>query len=182
MWTLTANNSKRTGKRKLGKILSPSHFSICFFLSHCPFFLLSFSRPVFFLFLFLFYLFTLSLSSLLNHTVGTPKFMLKTSPPWLHRRGTAPRTGNGMPNVSAQLTFITGEVLSEAGRSQRKGFFHPTDRICLPMLRPIYTQSCGKETPCGKSSSHTRVGPQALPDRLHGLPRGCERPGDVFSC
>ena len=43
-----------------------------------------------------------------------------------------------------------------------------TDQMCLPMLRPIYTQSCGKETPCGKSPSHTRVGSQALLDRLHG--------------
>ena len=29
--------------------------------------------------------------------VGTPRPMLKTSPPWLHRHGTPPRTGNGMP-------------------------------------------------------------------------------------
>ena len=68
-----------------------------------------------------------------NHTVGTPRSMLKPSPPWLHRHGTPPRTGNGMLNVSAQplqpqkLLFITGEVLSEAGRSQRKGFLHPTN-------------------------------------------------------
>ena len=34
------------------------------------------------------------------------------------------------------------------------------------MLRPMYTQSCGKETPCGKSPSHSRVGSQALLDRL----------------
>ena len=47
-----------------------------------------------------------------------------------------------------------------------EGVLHPTDRMCLPMLRPIYTQSCGKETPCGKSPSHTRVGPQALLDRV----------------
>ena len=38
--------------------------------------------------------------------------------------------------------------------------------MCLPMLRPIFTQSCGKETPCGKSPSHTRVGLQALLDRV----------------
>ena len=37
------------------------------------------------------------------------------------------------------------------------------------MLRLIYTQSCGKETPCGKSLSRTRVEPQALPDRFYGL-------------
>ena len=43
-------------------------------------------------------------------------------------------------------------------RPQQKGFPHPTDRMCLPMLRPLYTQSGGKETPCGKSPSHTRVG------------------------
>ena len=36
----------------------------------------------------------------------------------------------------------------------------------LPRLRPIYTQSCFKETPSGKSPSHTRVGPQALLDRV----------------
>ena len=94
----------------------------------------------------------------------------------LHHGSTAmarhPGRANGMPNVTAQLfqpqkqLFITGEVLSEAGRSQRKGVLHPTDRMCLPMLRPIYTQSCGKETPCGKSPSHTRVGPQALLDRV----------------
>ena len=93
-----------------------------------------------------------------------------------------PERAMACQTLSAQLVqpqkqlFITGEVLSEAGRSQRKGFFHPTDRMCLLMLRPIYTQSCGKETPCGKSPSHTRVGPQALLDRLHGLLRGCERP------
>ena len=107
-----------------------------------------------------------------NHTVDTSRSMLKTSPPWGHRHGTPPRTGNGMPNVIAQLLqpqkqlFITGEVLSEAGCSQRKGFFQPTDRMCLPMLRPRFTQSCGKETPCGKSPSHTRVGLQALLDRV----------------
>ena len=103
-----------------------------------------------------------------------------------------------MPNVSAEplqlqkQRFITGEVLSEAGRSQRKGFsfnrpsvlvhvapyehksegvLHSTDRVCLSMLRPMNTQSCGKETPCGKSPSHTRVGSQALLDRLYGFPR-----------
>ena len=54
--------------------------------------------------------------------------MLKPSSPWLHRHGTPPRSGNGMPNLTAQLfqpqkqLFITGEVLSEAGRSQWKGF------------------------------------------------------------
>ena len=63
-----------------------------------------------------------------NHTVGTHKSMFKPSPPWLHCHGTPPRTGNDMPNVSAEplqlqkQRFITGEVLSEAGRSQRKGF------------------------------------------------------------
>ena len=82
-----------------------------------------------------------------NHTVGRPRSMLKTCPPWLHRHGTPPWTGNGIPNVSAELLqpqkqlFITGEVLSEAGRSQRKGFLHPADRMCSPMLRPMYTQS-----------------------------------------
>ena len=47
-----------------------------------------------------------------------------------------------------------------------EGFPHPTDRMCLFMLRPIFTQSCGKEPPCGKSPSHTRVGSQALLDRV----------------
>ena len=31
-----------------------------------------------------------------NPTVGTPRSMLKSSPPRLHRHGTPPRTGNGM--------------------------------------------------------------------------------------
>ena len=48
--------------------------------------------------------------------------------------------------LSAQLfqlqkqLFITGEVLSEAGRSQRKGFLHPTDRMCLRCC-VLYTHS-----------------------------------------
>ena len=102
----------------------------------------------------------------------------KAPPPW-H----APRTGNGMPidppsssDLKSSSLLLEMYLLSEAGRSQRNVFLHPTDRMCLPMLRPIYTQSCGKETPCGKSPSHTRVGSQALLDRLHGFPRGCKRP------
>ena len=67
---------------------------------------------------------------------------------------------------TSEAAVYTGEVLSEAGCSQRKGFLHPTDRMCLPMLHPIFTQSCGEETPCGKSPSHTRVGLQALLDRV----------------
>ena len=97
-----------------------------------------------------------------NHTVGTSRFMLTTSPPWGH---TPPRTGNGMPNAAPSSSNLR-EVLSEAGCLQRKGFLHPTDRMCLPMLHPIFTQSCGKETLCGESPSHTRVGLQALLDRV----------------
>ena len=116
-----------------------------------------------------------------KHTAGTSRSMLKTSPPWGHRHDTPPRTGNGMPNVIAQLLqpqkqlFITGEVLSEAGCSQRKGFLHPTDRMCLPMLRPIFTQSCGKETPCGKCPSHTSLGYRRCLI-VSRSSRGCERP------
>ena len=107
-----------------------------------------------------------------NHTVGTSRSMLQTSPPWGHRHGTPPRTGNGMPKCSAQLLqlqkpmFILERYFPKLVVSQRKGFLHPTDRMCLPMLHPIFTQSCGKETPCGKSPSHTRVGLQALLDRV----------------
>ena len=36
---------------------------------------------------------------------------------------------------------------------------HSTDRMCLSMLRPMHTQSCGRETPCGKSPC--RPGPQS---------------------
>ena len=110
-----------------------------------------------------------------NHTVDTHRSMLKTSPPWLHRHGTPPRTGNGMPNVPVELLqpqkqlFITGEVLSEAGRSQRKGF-HSTDRFAHAASY-IHTVVRQRDPP-----SHTRVGLQALLDRLPGFPRGCERP------
>ena len=46
---------------------------------------------------------------------------------------------------------ITGEVLSEAGRSQQKGFLHPTDRMCLFMLRPVYTHSRAAKRPLAAS-------------------------------
>ena len=101
-----------------------------------------------------------------NHTVGTHRSMLKPSPPWLHCYGTPPRTGNDMPNVSAELSnFKSNALLLERyfpklavynGRGS-----HSTDRMCLSMLHPMNTQSCGRETPCGKSPCHTRVGPQS---------------------
>ena len=71
-----------------------------------------------------------------------------------------------MPNVSAELSnFKSNALLLERyfpklavynGRGS-----HSTDRMCLSMLRPMNTQSCGRETPCGKSPCHTRVGPQS---------------------
>ena len=75
-------------------------------------------------------------------------------PPW-H----AFRTGNGMPNVPVEIfnlkqVFITGKVLSEAGRPQQKVFHHPTDTVVR------------QRDLCGKSSCHTRVGSQALFDRF----------------
>ena len=144
-----------------------------------------------------------------NYTVGTPRSMLKPSSPWLHRHGTPPQTGNGMPNSNLKSSSLLLErYILKLAVHNRKGFsfnrpnvklhaliyvatkriataestvesltFHTyTSSAGLPMMRPIYTQSCGKETPCGKSPSPTRVGLQALLDRLHGLPRGCERP------
>ena len=70
-------------------------------------------------------------------------------------------------------------TLCNFGGLLRKAFLHPTDRMCLLMLRPIYTQSCGKETPCGKSPSHTRIGSQALLDRL--VFRGAANDPEMFS-
>ena len=71
------------------------------------------------------------------------------------------------------------DTLCNFGGLLRKAFLHPTDRMCLLKLRPIYTQSCGKETPCGKSPSDTRIGSQALLDRL--VFRGAAHDPEMFS-
>ena len=76
----------------------------------------------------------------------------------------AKRNRPALPTSKAALYFWRSTFRSWPFTTE--GVLHPTDRMCLPMLRPIYTQSCGKETPCGKSPSHTRVGPQALLDRV----------------
>ena len=91
-----------------------------------------------------------------NDTVGRPRSMLKPSSPWLHRHGTPPRSGNGMPNVTAQLyqpqkqLFITGEVLSEAGRSQRKGFSIQQTECACPCC-VLYTLSRAAKRPLAAS-------------------------------
>ena len=76
----------------------------------------------------------------------------------------AKRNRPALPTSKAALYYWRSTFRSWPFTTE--GVLHPTDRMCLPMLRPIYTQSCGKETPCGKSPSHTRVGPQALLDRV----------------
>ena len=82
--------------------------------------------------------------------------MLKPSSPWLHRHDTPPRSGNGMPNVTAQLfqpqkqLFITGEVLSEAGRSQRKGFSIQQTECACPCC-VLYTLSRAAKRPLAAS-------------------------------
>ena len=71
------------------------------------------------------------------------------------------------PAPPTSKAVFTGEVLSEAGRPQRKIFLHTTDK------------SCGKETPCGKSPSHLALGHRRCLI-VSGFPRGCERP-EMFS-
>ena len=114
-----------------------------------------------------------------NHTVGTHRSCSKR----LHHGSTsmARHPGRAMacktyPSSSFNLksrSLLLERYFPKLAVHNGRGFIQQTD---LLMLRPIYTQSCGKETPCGKSPSHTRVGLQALVDRLPGLPRDCERP------
>ena len=84
-----------------------------------------------------------------NPKVGTPMPMLKTSPPWLHRHGTPPRTGNGMPidppsSPTSKAAFYYWRGTFRSWPFIREGVLHPTDRTCLPMLRPIYTSRAAK--------------------------------------
>ena len=70
-----------------------------------------------------------------------------TTPPW---------TGNDIPNVSAELLqpqkqlIITGEVLSEAGRSQRKGFSIQQPECACPCC-VLYTLSRAAKRPLAAS-------------------------------
>ena len=101
-----------------------------------------------------------------NHTVGTHRSMLKPSPPWITAMArhteramtcqTYPPSSSNFKSNALLLERYFPKLAVHNGRGS-----HSTDRMCLSMLRFMNTQSCGRETPCGKSPCHTRVGPQS---------------------
>ena len=91
--------------------------------------------------------------------------------PWIRRHGTLPWTGNGMP-IDPSFLYPQKQLLLER--------YFPKLAVHNGRYSSIQqTQSCGKETPCGKSPSHLALGHRRCLI-VSGFLRGCERP-EMFS-